>query len=266
MNTKNPLLFAHRGASLLAPENTRPAFERAFENGASWIECDVQISSDEKLVIIHDDTVDRTTDGQGLVYQTSAFKLSQLDAGSWFDKAYAHASIPRLDTLFALLSGYQTHANLELKATDNPLINQRTAELLAAALPALRKKAPTSEIIISSFDPQALITFAKLSPRTPLALLLDVTTFPSFEKETRNIQALLKQLPQIVSLNVNDVHLDDHTRHLCEKCVARWMTLHPSICVYTINDEGRARWLIREGISGIFTDDVGLIQKLQPPR
>jgi glycerophosphoryl diester phosphodiesterase len=257
-------LFAHRGASLQAPENTIPAFELAFKTGCHWIECDVMMSSDEELFIIHDDTLDRTTTGSGLVYNTSSKILDQLDAGSWFGPSFQGTPIPRLCDLFELLSRYHTHVNLELKATIDETINVKTAHLLAQTLPILKKKSPFSQIVVSSFSHGALLEFSNLSPETDVALLVDTNEIINPRVTLETLNNTIQQFKKLVGININDVNLEDHSKPLSEECVKRWKDLHPRVCVYTINNAERARWLLTQHVQGIFTDDATLIAQFPP--
>jgi glycerophosphoryl diester phosphodiesterase len=99
-NLPRPTIFAHRGASAYAPENTLAAFELAIHQKADAIELDVKLSSDDQVVVIHDQTVDRTTNGTGRVNDLPLAALLELDAGSHFDIAYKGESIPTLSQVF----------------------------------------------------------------------------------------------------------------------------------------------------------------------
>src|SRR5690348_16428729 len=96
----HPIVFAHRGASAYAPENTLAAFELALEQGAAAIEFDVKLSADGHIVVIHDRTVERTSDGSGRVNRLPLAALQKLDAGSWFSAEFRGAKIPTLDEVF----------------------------------------------------------------------------------------------------------------------------------------------------------------------
>src|SRR5438477_9822141 len=95
------LVIAHRGASGNAPENTMAAFKKAVALGANFIETDLQLSRDARLVAIHDATVNRTTNGQGTVHDMTLTELRRLDAGSWFGSEFAGERIPTLDEILA---------------------------------------------------------------------------------------------------------------------------------------------------------------------
>src|SRR3984957_14426501 len=93
------LLIAHRGASGHAPENTLAAFRKAIAQGVAFIETDLQLTKDARLVAIHDETVNRTTTGHGAVHDLSLYDLRKLDAGSWFGSEFAGERIPTLEEI-----------------------------------------------------------------------------------------------------------------------------------------------------------------------
>jgi glycerophosphoryl diester phosphodiesterase len=109
------VIYAHRGASGLAPENTMAAFRKAVEVGSHGIECDVQMTKDGKLIICHDELLDRTTNGKGLIISKTYDEISQLDAGSWFDKKFEGERVPLLEELLQLASESNIFLNIELK-------------------------------------------------------------------------------------------------------------------------------------------------------
>jgi len=111
-----PLNIAHQGASAYAPGNTLAAFRLALEMGADGFELDIMLSADGHLVVIHDDTVDRTTDGSGPVRQKTLAELKALDAGARFDACFAGERIPTLQEVFDLVAGNRAFVNVELKA------------------------------------------------------------------------------------------------------------------------------------------------------
>ena len=114
------MVIAHRGASSYAPENTLAAFDLALAMGARHLELDVHLSSDGHVVVIHDDTVDRTTNGSGTVTGHTLAALQELDAGSWFGAAFAGARIPTLDEVLARYQG-RVHVHTEIKGHDGSL-------------------------------------------------------------------------------------------------------------------------------------------------
>ena len=109
------LLIAHRGASGYAPENTMAAFRKAVAMGLSFIETDLQLSRDARFVAIHDDTVNRTTNGQGAVHDLSLAELRRLDAGSWFSSSFTGERIPTLEEILEFAKRHDVVFYLELK-------------------------------------------------------------------------------------------------------------------------------------------------------
>ena len=107
-------IIAHRGASAYAPENTLAAFDKALDLGAAHVEFDLHFSADGQVVVIHDDTVDRTTNGSGAVAALTLAQLKSLDAGSWFAAQFSEERIP---TLVELLERYKDrlHFHIEVK-------------------------------------------------------------------------------------------------------------------------------------------------------
>lgn len=112
-------IIAHRGYSAIAPENTLAAFSAAIEKGANSIEFDVQLSSDREFVIIHDTTLERTTNGSGNVTEKTLEQLKQLDAGSWFDPKFARVRIPTLREGLEAIKDLNKFAYLEVKGSEN---------------------------------------------------------------------------------------------------------------------------------------------------
>lgn len=109
------VIYAHRGASGSAPENTMGAFRKAFSMGSNGIECDVQMTKDGKLIICHDELLDRTTDGKGFIKDKTLEQIMALDAGSWFGKEYEGERIPLLEELLEFIKQSGMYLNVELK-------------------------------------------------------------------------------------------------------------------------------------------------------
>lgn len=161
----SPLIEAHRGDSANAPENTIAAFERALGIGVACIELDVHPARDGTLMVIHDDTVDRTTDGRGAVRGLTVNDLLRLDAGRKFSPSYAGERIPRLIDVLELAKDQATRLNIEIKSSpagvDVPL----------AVVDLLRQFGKLNDSIVSSFDLQALLDVRKIAPEITLAII-----------------------------------------------------------------------------------------------
>jgi len=166
MDIKEPVIIAHRGASKLAPENTMAAFTKALELGAGGIETDVHLSADGHLVIIHDEQVDRTSNGKGLVKSMTLEQLKSLDFGSWFSPAFKDERIPELEDLLKLLSNWDGLLNIELK--NGPVFYPGIEQAVASAI---RKYKLTNRTIISSFNHYSLVEIRKVDPEINTAPL-----------------------------------------------------------------------------------------------
>lgn len=161
-------IIAHRGSKSTHPENTLPAFLHAVNIGADGIELDVQLSKDGHLVVIHDETVQRTTNGRGFVHQMTLEEIKQLDAGSWFSKTYRETRIPTLSEVLAILEekSYRGLLNVELKTDrlDYPSIEEKV-------LMETQKNEWPFSIVYSSFNQKTLSRLTNLDPTIETAYL-----------------------------------------------------------------------------------------------
>ncbi len=126
--------FAHRGLNTLAPENTLAAFEQLPKHDVKWLETDLGITSDQHVVVLHDDYLDRTTNGSGLLTATTFADVQKLSAGAWFGAEFADERVPTLADLVAFLNRTQTNANIELKAVVGANANELADELRRSLL------------------------------------------------------------------------------------------------------------------------------------
>jgi glycerophosphoryl diester phosphodiesterase len=153
-------VIGHRGAAALAPENTWAGFDLALELGVDAIETDIQATADGVLVLIHDHTLDRTTNGTGPVAETPWAAMRKLDAGSWFDARFAGARVPRLDETLARYGG-RTHLALEIKA---PGIEEEV-------LDAIRQHDLLAQVTVTSFDWDAVCRVKRAYPEVHMGWL-----------------------------------------------------------------------------------------------
>jgi len=157
--------IAHRGASTAAPPNTLAAFEKAIELGADGIEFDVHLSADGVPVVIHDFTVNGTTNGSGRVASLTLVQLKQLDAGSYFDPAFAGERIPTLAEVLEAV-GSRLLLNIELKST-----SLRDNGLEQAVIAQVEQHDLGSHVLLSSFNPFSLRRAKEIAPHIPVGLL-----------------------------------------------------------------------------------------------
>ncbi len=170
---KRPLVFAHRGAREIAPENTLPAFQAALDMAVDGIELDVHCTSDGALVVIHDFAVDATTDGSGLVAEKTLAEIRTLDAGAYFLPSFTGTRIPTLDEVFDLV-GDRCIVNVEIKTNDHDGGDQ--AEPLVRLL---QRRNRADQILVSSFNPMALLKMRALDPNVQIGVL-HMPTLPIF--------------------------------------------------------------------------------------
>jgi len=159
------IVFAHRGYSAKAPENTMAAFELALEFDADGIELDIHLTKDGEIVVIHDDTLDRTTNGTGLVSTYTMSELKAFDAGAWFSPEFAGEQIPTLRRVLDLTKGTDTLLNIEIKT------GLGFEQLNEKLIPLLDKYDCWERTIISSFNHYALAHLISLKPQARTAIL-----------------------------------------------------------------------------------------------
>ena len=163
MNAQDCLVIAHRGASSYAPENTFAAFDLALVMGARHLELDVQMSRDGHLVVIHDDNVDRTSNGKGAVTAHTLAELQTLDAGTWFDAKFAGERIPTFESLLERYRG-RAHLHVEIKGKTAGL-SERTAD-------AIRNHGWMQDVTMTSFQKSKLEDLRAYAPALPASWLL----------------------------------------------------------------------------------------------
>jgi glycerophosphoryl diester phosphodiesterase len=227
--------YAHRGASAEAPENTLAAFRRALEAGADGIELDVHLSRDGIPVVLHDETLDRTTDGEGPVAAYTSEVLQTLDAGSWFDPHFSGEALPTLDETLRLLAG-RLRLNLEVK-------DVRAGTAVVEVL----RRYPQTDAVVSSFDYGVLSGLRRTVPDLPLAVLHGAGNWR-------------RALECAEALRACAFHprADLVSRPLMAACRRRQL----SVFAWTVDDPGRARALARLGVAGVFTNDPARLRTL----
>ncbi|OQY35881.1 MAG: hypothetical protein B6I38_01050 [Anaerolineaceae bacterium 4572_5.1] len=233
-----PAIIAHRGACAYAPENTLSAFELAVQQQADAIELDVQLSADDHIIVIHDKTVNRTTDGEGLISNLPLKTLKELDAGSAYDDAFRGEKIPTLAEVFETV-GKKIFINVELKSL---LTSKKLTEKVAKCV---RDHNMASRVLFSSFNPIALIQIAKLLPQTPRGLLVYSGPLGVLAR-TRFGELVPHQ-----SLHIN---LQGAKQDLVDRAHRQGR----SVLVYTVNHPADIQRLVKLGIDGFFTNDPHL--------
>jgi glycerophosphoryl diester phosphodiesterase len=235
-NFPTPVLFAHRGASAHAPENTLPAFELALQQGADGVELDVKLTSDGHIIVMHDPSVDRTTDGHGRVRDLSLADFRKLEAGAWYSESYRGTKVPMLDEVFEAI-GKRCVINVELTnySTPRDALVEKVCELV-------KRHALQDRILFSSFFGGNLRKAAALLPSVPRGLLaLDGwkgAWARSFGFMFGDFQALHPYITDVNAPQVSRVH-----------------QLKRRIHVWTANSVEEVTRLKNWNVDGIFTDD-----------
>ncbi len=227
-------IFAHRGVSAHYPENTIAAFQAAAKLPIAGIELDVHLTADKEVVVIHDETIDRTSNGSGYVKDFTLQQLRTFDFGSWMSPKFSGETIPTLGEVLELFAGTNHRINIELK-TD--IISYEGIEALV--LKEVAAQQMTERVIISSFNHESLQTVSQIAPYIESAalfaeVLVDFTTYIALIPA----KALHVSLPTAFRKSVKLA--------LAEGAIVR---------VYTVNDERHARSLQQLGIHALFTDD-----------
>ncbi|MDF1750553.1 MAG: glycerophosphodiester phosphodiesterase family protein [Alphaproteobacteria bacterium] len=233
--TDVPRIIGHRGTAGNAPENTIAGFEKAQALGARWVEFDCMLSLDEVVVLHHDDTVDRTTNGTGLVSEKSFVELRRLDAGSWFSPDYTGAHIPSFDQTIAALTQLGLGANVEIKPVTGH--ERRTGQVVAAQTAALW---PVSlpPALLSSFSLEALEEAMTVAPDVDRAILWWDIPKDWYDHHIR--------------LGASAAHVS--AKKLSDRQAAAFREAGVPFRAYTVNDPAEAERLYALGCESIFTD------------
>ena len=231
------MIVAHRGASSLAPENTFSAFDLAVSLGADYIELDVQMTSDGELVVIHDVTVDRTTNGKGRVKNLTYEELAALDAGSWFGPKFHGERVPKLEAVLDRYAG-KIGIMIELK---KPSIYPDVEEELAKVLAPRTSIESPPKIIVQSFNKQSIKEFHELAPTIPTGIIIGTSTEFSSEEELFAVDGFASFINPSTSL-VNENFMKQ----------AREKNLN--VFTWTVSDSRTAQTLRKLNVNGIVTN------------
>lgn len=231
----SPMIFGHRGACAIAPENTIPSFELACEQGADAIELDVKLTSDQEAVVIHDQTVNRTTGGDGKVNQHTLADIKKLDAGIFKGEQYKGVQIPTLDEVFESM-GKRILINVELTNYFSP-----QDKLIPIVAEIVKRHHLENDIFFSSFKSVNLDRMQQLLPETPVALLCSIGLLGVFARSS----LYLKTSPSLIHPYLSDV--DD-------QFVLREHQRGRRVHVWTVNQDADILRLAEIGVDGIFTD------------
>jgi glycerophosphoryl diester phosphodiesterase len=235
-----PRIIAHRGGGLLAPENTLAGIRLARNLGFVGVEFDVKLTADGIPVLMHDDTLERTTDGSGAVAQTRYKEIARLDAGGWFGNEFSGEPVPSFAAASALCREAGVWANIEIKPSPG---QERETGAAVARMTRLLWAGSQPLPLLSSFSALALEAAAVESPELPRALLV-VETPPNWLAQVDRLQC--------VALHVSHRHLD----------LALVKAVHDSgrgALTYTVNDSETALDMLEWGVDALVTDQLDVI-------
>lgn len=228
-------VVAHRGFSGAAPENTMAAFKKAMEVGSDMIECDVHLSRDGEVVVIHDDTLKRTTNGDGRVRDFTLRELKRLDAGAWFGAQFSGEKIPTLKQVLELTRG-KIPLQIELKEDD--LGQPALLELVDRSFQEVEKAGMLDQVLFSSFNRSAIERIREKNPNHPLALI--------HNKPWNSLQEITGGTPfPLLSCSGKVLNSNNASR-------ARQQGVR--ILVWTLNTEEQMEHFLKVGVDGIVTN------------
>ncbi|MBV9354252.1 MAG: glycerophosphodiester phosphodiesterase [Chloroflexi bacterium] len=219
-----PLVIAHRGASGERPENTLAAFDRAADLGAPWVELDVQLTRDDQPVVVHDPTLDRTTDGRGRVRDHTFAELERLDAGRWFASAYAGERIPTLAAVLAWARRRGIRVDVEIK--NGPIFYEGIVERVLATITAT---GTADQVLVTSFDHHAIAHLRQLDATIATGLLYAARPLDPVDLARRaGADVVLPQCAYVVADDIRAVHA-------ANLGFATWATSDPALLARLAN-------------------------------
>ena len=232
-----PRIFAHRGGGSLAPENTLAAFRMGQSLGYAAVEFDVKLSKDEVAILLHDETLERTTSGKGRAADFAWEELRKLDAGAWHSQAFVREPLAALEDVARLLISKGMLANVEIKPT--PGVERETGMRVAGLAARYWKDAGVAPLL-SSFSFEALMAAREAAPHLPRAWLTG-----RFSEEDWGRMAAL----EAVSVHTNHTKLDP-------AAIPRLHDEGYRVLAYTVDDVAVAERLFAAGVDGLFTDNL----------
>ncbi|HUL06747.1 MAG TPA: glycerophosphodiester phosphodiesterase [Candidatus Acidoferrum sp.] len=230
-----PRVIGHRGAAAHAPENTLEGIREAARRGARWVEFDAKLTGDGVVILMHDDTLDRTTNGRGPVARTSFADIGRLDAGAWFGEAWRGARVPSLADTLALLVELDMQANIEIKPCAG-----REVETARAVVEVVERHWPGDRALplLSSFSRPSLEAARVAAPAMPRGLLI--------------WEFMPDWAAAATALACVTIHCSD--RHLTPNWAVDIRRAAFGLAAYTVNDAARALELEGWGVQCLFTD------------
>ena len=231
-----PRVIGHRGAATHAPENTLAGLQMAAQQGVTWVEFDVRLTKDGVPILMHDDDLERTTDGIGPVAGTTLKDIKKLDAGSWFAEEFAGERVPTLAEALDVIHDCGMTPNIEIKANDREhwrtgrMVGERLGDMWPPGRPVP---------LVSSFRMRSIAGFKAARPDLPIAL--NVWRRPQF------LWATGARLLNCVSVHFSAAQVTDHQ-------IAEVKAAGRHVVCYTVNEASVAQALYERGVDAVFTD------------
>lgn len=268
-----PTFIAHRGAGKVAPENTMAAFKYGYRQGFQMYECDVKLSADKELFLLHDADLDRTTDSTGVAKEKSWQVLSQVDAGSWHSAAYKDEPLVHFESLIDFMLDNRVRLDVEVKPNSGEayetgkavalLLKQKIKTRLDECVDLLFEEdgeqlfdrlynelleSPAiycvkKQFLISSFEPEALRGAYEHVPQIPRALLVD-----DWSEGEDYVWQVLESL--------ECAGIITHYKILTDAFIAKCHNANRFVMVYTANEYAEIEQLLKRGVDSIITDNM----------
>lgn len=240
MKAAKPLVIAHRGASKEAPENSLAAFMLGVKQNCDMIELDVHLTKDKQVVVIHDSTLERTTNGIGEIATLNYEDIKRYDCGKWFSEQYAGEYVPLLEEVLTKVPA-SVQVNIEIKAAETP-------DMVGCLIDVLNKTNRIESTVVSSFHYGCLTELKKQLPEIRIGLLYhpEVADFKKYEEESG---------VEVFSLHP---HYPLVTESYMEIANAAGKTVYP----WTVDGEADMKRLIELGVAGIITNKPGLLRSI----
>lgn len=238
-----PIILAHRGDSIYAPENTLPAFSLAIEKGADGVELDVRLTADGRVVVFHDSHVERTTDGKGRISNLTLEDIRGLDAGSWFNPAFSGTKVPLLDEAFEVI-GRDRLINVEMKNLTTPFDG-----LALKVCEVIKHHNIGDQVLLSSFLPYNLKISARALPPVSRGLL----AFPSMSGVWARSFGFMFGDYQALHLHISSCSLEQ---------ILRVHRVKRRVHVWGVNSPEDVRRLRDWGVDGFITSDPATVVRV----
>ncbi|TBL72695.1 glycerophosphodiester phosphodiesterase [Paenibacillus thalictri] len=240
MTAQKPMNIAHRGAKGLAPENTLAAFRLGMEHGCEGIELDIHLSADGEIIVCHDESLDRTTNGTGAIRGLTLSEIKSYDAGEWFGEQYRGETVPTLGEVFDLVPA-SIMINVEVKDHVDEQIERKLVDFL-------RERGRLDNVVVSSFDHQCVRRIKQLEPNVKIGLLYALNLVePAAYAHAFDVD--------VYSLHPHFTLVDSE---LMQKAAEYGLVVFP----WTVNDEKDLLHVTELGVSGIITDFPGRYRDL----